>query len=102
MHCASHYLGVAGQWLVSCRILSDSARFFYTISFRRLDDVILTHLIKEFPELTSPDDNYAQLRNLDENAMKTPKGKEMWRNFCMTVRPSAGLSSPGCNSAVMD
>jgi hypothetical protein len=23
--------------------------------------------------------------------MKTPKGKEMWRNFCMTVRPTSFL-----------
>lgn len=50
--------------------------------------MILTHLIKEFPALVSPENNYAQLRNLDEDAMKSPKGKEMWRNFCMTVRPT--------------
>lgn len=43
----------------------------------RLDDVIYEHFKKDFPE-------FDPAEPIDENAMKSPAGKERWRNFSMT------------------
>ncbi|KZV91350.1 DUF757-domain-containing protein, partial [Exidia glandulosa HHB12029] len=45
----------------------------------KLDDEIFAHLSETFPELVEPP--YTGLVKLDEDAMKTPEGKEKWRNF---------------------
>ncbi|KZT11818.1 DUF757-domain-containing protein [Laetiporus sulphureus 93-53] len=45
----------------------------------KLDDEIFEHTMKDFPELA--EDNYAKLVKLDEEWMKSPEGKERWRQF---------------------
>lgn len=45
----------------------------------------MAHLNTAFPTLLSSDNNYAALRTLDEDAMKSPQGKEDWRKFVMAV-----------------
>lgn len=47
-----------------------------TLRLTRLDDEILEHLQKDFPEF-----NPAQ--TIDEDQMKSKTGKERWRNFMM-------------------
>lgn len=46
---------------------------------------MLAHLIQDFPDLVSPEGNYAALRVLDEERMKSVKGKEAWRNYVKEV-----------------
>ncbi|KAL7411009.1 putative polysaccharide biosynthesis protein [Mrakia frigida] len=48
-----------------------------------IDDILMAHLNTAFPTLLSSDNNYAALRTLDEDAMKSPQGKEDWRKFVM-------------------
>lgn len=55
----------------------------------RLDDVLLAHLGTAFPHLLSKEDNYRNLRILNEDEMKSPKGKEAWRNFVLPVRSTS-------------
>lgn len=43
----------------------------------RLDDIIYEHFKKDFPE-------FDPAEPIDENSMKSPAGKERWRNFSMT------------------
>ena len=60
----------------------------------RLDDEIFAHLSEVFPELVV--EPYAGLRKLDEEGMKTPEGKEKWRNFtnaCVSVFSITRVSS---------
>jgi hypothetical protein len=47
-----------------------------------IDDEIYEHLLSIFPELAKED----ALRTLDEDDMKSAKGKERWRSFIMPVR----------------
>jgi hypothetical protein len=56
-----------------------------------MDDAIMEDFQQTFPEL----DNVEALTKLNENEMKSPQGKERWRNFIMKVsyRPSALMSS---------
>ncbi|RMZ92675.1 hypothetical protein DV736_g90, partial [Chaetothyriales sp. CBS 134916] len=42
----------------------------------RLDDRILAHLNKDFPE-------FDPAKEIDEDEMKSKESKERWRNFCM-------------------
>lgn len=44
-----------------------------------IDDDILNHFFEIFPEYKFDD----ALRELDENSMKSAKGKERWRDFIM-------------------
>ena len=52
----------------------------YTFSDARLDNDIYSDFEQTFPELASSDD---AIRKIDEDAMKSPAGKEKWRNFIM-------------------
>lgn len=45
-----------------------------TLKLTKMDDAIYAHFIAEFPD-------YDVSKPLDENEMKSPKGKERWRNF---------------------
>ena len=45
----------------------------------RIDDEIFEHTLKAFPELAVPP--YDNLVKVDEEWMKSPDGKERWRNF---------------------
>lgn len=52
----------------------------YSLSLSdRIDDEIFEHTMKAFPELADPP--YDSLVKLDEEWMKSPDGKERWRNF---------------------
>ena len=42
----------------------------------RMDDQILEHLKKDFPD-------FDPAKEIDEDEMKSKEGKEKWRNFCM-------------------
>jgi hypothetical protein len=54
--------------------------FIVTLSLSdRIDDEIFEHTMKTFPELADPP--YDNLVKLDEEWMKSPDGKERWRNF---------------------
>lgn len=48
------------------------------IKLTKLDDDIYEKLLEDFPEFKDP--NYA--KHIDEEQMKSPAGKEKWRNFC--------------------
>jgi hypothetical protein len=66
----------------------------------RIDDEIHEHLLTEFPELKFDD----ALRVLNEEEMKSAKGKERWRNFIMTVSgasegPAAIAPDTSCTDA---
>lgn len=50
----------------------------------RIDDEILESFWSIFPEYKIHDN----LAKLDEDEMKSAKGKERWRSFIMPVRPS--------------
>ena len=52
----------------------------YTFSDARLDNDIYSDFEQTSPELASSDD---AIRKIDEDAMKSPAGKEKWRNFIM-------------------
>lgn len=56
----------------------------------RIDDEIHTDFLEKLPEYKFDD----ALRILDEEEMKTAKGKERWRSFIMPVSLSS-LSQPG-------
>ncbi len=45
----------------------------------RIDDEILEHALKDFPELS--ENNYEKLVKLDEEWMKSDDGKKRWRDF---------------------
>jgi hypothetical protein len=45
----------------------------------RLDDEIFNHLSETFPEMVK--EPYEGLKKLDENMMKSDKGKKSWRGF---------------------
>ena len=45
----------------------------------RIDDEIFEQTMKTFPELADPP--YEKLINLDEEWMKSPEGKQRWRDF---------------------
>lgn len=47
----------------------------------RMDDAIMEDFQQTFPEL----DSVEALTKLNENEMKSPQGKERWRNFIMKV-----------------
>ncbi|KKA31005.1 hypothetical protein TD95_004638 [Thielaviopsis punctulata] len=47
-----------------------------TIRLTKIDDEIMEHLAKDFPE-------FDPAATIDENEMKSAKGKERWRNFMM-------------------
>ncbi|KAJ7672480.1 DUF757-domain-containing protein [Mycena polygramma] len=49
------------------------------LKLTKLDDEIYEDTLKTFPELAEND--YAKLVKLDEDAMKSPEGKERWRLF---------------------
>ncbi|KAJ7639751.1 DUF757-domain-containing protein [Mycena polygramma] len=49
------------------------------LKLTKLDDEIYEDTLKSFPELAEND--YAKLVKLDEDAMKSPEGKERWRLF---------------------
>lgn len=49
-----------------------------TLRLSKLDDEIYDDFKATFPELESSDD---KIKKLDEDAMKSPQGKEKWRNF---------------------
>ena len=51
-----------------------------------IDDDILTHFFEVFPEYKFDD----ALRELDENSMKSAKGKERWRDFILPVSSAGG------------
>lgn len=53
----------------------------------------MAHLNTAFPTLLSPEDNYKNLRTLNEDEMKSPVGKDSWRKFVMAV--SSSPLSPG-------
>jgi hypothetical protein len=46
----------------------------------RLDDEIYDHFIKDFPEY----DSAGAVAEINEDDMKSPKGKERWRKFMNT------------------
>jgi hypothetical protein len=46
-----------------------------------MDDAIMEDFQQTFPEL----DSVEALTKLNENEMKSPQGKERWRNFIMKV-----------------
>ena len=46
------------------------------LKLTRMDDQILEHFKKEFPEFDPAEE-------IDEDKMKSKEGKERWRNFCM-------------------
>ncbi|KAJ7764636.1 DUF757-domain-containing protein [Mycena maculata] len=50
----------------------------------KIDDEIFEDTFKTFPELAEAD--HAKLRKLDEEAMKSPEGKERWRVFIEAYR----------------
>ncbi len=47
-----------------------------SLRLTKIDDDILEHLQKDFPE-------FDPAETIDENAMKSKEGKERWRNFMM-------------------
>jgi hypothetical protein len=47
--------------------------------FHRIDDEIYEHTMKVFPELA--EEPYEKLVKLDEEWMKSPGGKDRWREF---------------------
>lgn len=49
-----------------------------TLRLSKLDDEIYDDFKATFPELESSDE---KIKKLDEDAMKSPQGKEKWRNF---------------------
>ncbi|WWC59561.1 uncharacterized protein I303_102117 [Kwoniella dejecticola CBS 10117] len=49
------------------------------IKFTPIDEELYTNMLDIFPELKFEDN----LRELDEDAMKSPSGKERWRKFIM-------------------
>ncbi|CED82679.1 Uncharacterized conserved protein [Phaffia rhodozyma] len=51
------------------------------IRLTKVDDMMLAHLVRDFPALVSPENDYAALRVLNEDEMKSVKGKEAWRNY---------------------
>lgn len=44
----------------------------------KLDDEIMADFEDKFPDLAKDE---AKIRTIDEDAMKSPQGKEQWRNF---------------------
>ena len=44
----------------------------------KLDDEIMADFEDKFPDLAKDE---AKIRKIDEDAMKSPQGKEQWRNF---------------------
>ena len=52
----------------------------------------MAHLNTAFPTLLAPEDNYKNLRSLNEDEMKSPAGKDAWRKFVMAVSPTGSLS----------
>lgn len=55
----------------------------------------MAHLNTAFPTLLAPEDNYKNLRSLNEDEMKSPVGKDAWRKFVMAVSPTRP-SPPRC------
>lgn len=51
------------------------------LSFTKIDDQIYTHLTLVFPQLSTRE---GAARVLDEDEMKSPGGKKVWREFMMT------------------
>ncbi|KAJ8098841.1 putative polysaccharide biosynthesis protein [Lipomyces tetrasporus] len=51
-----------------------------TLRLTRLDDEIYEHFIKDFPEYDSAD----AVAEINEDDMKSPKGKDRWRKFMNT------------------
>lgn len=49
------------------------------IKLTSMDDDILADLLEQFPEFKDKE----KLTHLDEDAMKSPEGKERWRKFIM-------------------
>ncbi|KAL1898051.1 hypothetical protein Cpir12675_002140 [Ceratocystis pirilliformis] len=47
-----------------------------TVRLTKIDDEIMEHLAKDFPE-------FDPAKPIDENEMKSSRGKECWRNFMM-------------------
>lgn len=56
-----------------------------------IDDELYTNLLDEFPEFKFEEN----LRELNEDEMKSVKGKERWRKFIMPVCPPI-LFRPPC------
>jgi len=54
-----------------------------------MDDAIMEDFQQTFPEL----DSVEALTKLNENEMKSPQGKERWRNFIMKVSTDLGIPS---------
>jgi hypothetical protein len=49
------------------------------LTLSKLDDEIYEHTMREFPEMAEPP--YDKVTKLDEEWLKSPDGKERWRNF---------------------
>ncbi|PWN29616.1 DUF757-domain-containing protein [Jaminaea rosea] len=49
-----------------------------TLKLSKHDDEIMADFEDKFPELAKDE---AKIRKIDEEAMKSPQGKEAWRNF---------------------
>lgn len=58
--------------------------------FLSIDDELHTNLLDEFPEFKFEEN----LRELNEDDMKSVKGKERWRRFIMPVCLPILLTSP--------
>jgi hypothetical protein len=54
-----------------------------TIRLTKLDDEILEHLEKDFPE-------FDPAATIDEDVMKSKEGKERWRKFMMAYEKKVG------------
>ncbi|KAK0611791.1 putative polysaccharide biosynthesis protein, partial [Immersiella caudata] len=59
-----------------------------TLRLTKMDDDILAHLEKDFPE-------FDPAETIDEDKMKSKEGKERWRNFMMAYEKKVGDYSFG-------
>jgi hypothetical protein len=56
-----------------------------TLKLTKLDDEIYQHMEEAFPDLRVTDeDKSGGVSKVDEDKMKSPKGKQEWRNFIQT------------------
>jgi len=64
------------------------------LKLTKIDDEIFEHTMKAFPELAVPP--YDNLVKLDEEWMKSPDGKERWRNFIESYKGKVTDYNFGC------
>jgi len=64
------------------------------LKLTKLDDEIFEHTLKTFPELADPP--HDKLVKLDEDWMKSPEGKQRWRDFIESYKEKVKDYNFGC------